>query len=88
MPNLADATRVVQAYMPNRKFRRENAGQRCSMCGIGITAPDLALVEIEVDGRPVTRFIHNQCVGLLFDLQDEIGTDPEEEQVGPDIEGA
>jgi hypothetical protein len=66
-------TSVINAFRPGRAYRRRMAGIKCSMCGLGITAPDLALVTVELHGvRDETRPIHQQCTALLWDLQDQL----------------
>ena len=70
--NLNDAIRIVSAFLPNRAYRRKMAGARCVLCGLGITAPDLGLVEIETASKPETRPMHVQCTSLLWDMAEEL----------------
>lgn len=59
-------TDIFSAFLPNRAYRRQMAGARCFMCGLGIVAVDLALAEVEVGGiRTDARPIHAQCTALI-----------------------
>lgn len=80
-----DVTNILSAFRPNRAYRRANNGARCSMCGLGIVAVDLALVELEVGGyTKVTKPIHAQCTALLWEAASELrgGEDDAEEPDG------
>lgn len=69
--NLSNVTDILSAFLPNRAYRRANQGARCTMCGLGIVAVDLALVEVEsadsVGRRVSTRPIHTACTTLLWE---------------------
>ena len=80
---MRDVSRILSAFIPTRMERRKLAGARCGMCGLGICDFDLGLVEVEVSGALHVRPIHQQCTALLWELIEEIGADPEEEQVSP-----
>lgn len=83
-----EAIAVLSAFRPSRAFRRANAGIRCAMCDLGITAPDLALVEFETTmGRKATQPIHNQCTSLLWDLAAELNGEVDEPASDPGVEG-
>lgn len=78
-------TRIISAFRPNRAYRRNVAGVRCTLCGLGVTAPDLALLEAEHDHvRVDTSAIHTQCTALLWDMAAELngGEDDTEEPDG------
>lgn len=76
-------TRILSAFRPNRAYRRNVAGVRCGLCGLGITAPDLALMEAEHDNvRVDTSPIHVQCTALLWDMAQEVNADGTEEPDG------
>lgn len=84
-----EAIAILSAFRPNRAFRRANAGARCNMCGLGIVAVDLALVEYETTfGRKTTQPIHNQCTALLWDLHEELTAGEEDVFASdPGVEG-
>ena len=94
MPNMNDVTDILTAFKPLRKYRRANAGARCTLCGLGIVAVDFALVEVESTnefGSSIsTRPIHTACTALLWDevarleeMADE--EDGVEDASGPDV---
>lgn len=84
--NLNDATDILSAFVPNRAFRRANAGANCGMCGLGITAPDFALVEIDTAAGATTRSLHKQCTSLLWEMVENLRraeeSPPAEEDAG------
>ena len=69
--NLSNVTDILSAFLPTRKYRRANAGARCTMCGLGIVAVDFALVEVEsadsFGAQVSTRPIHTACTSLLWE---------------------
>lgn len=82
VPNMNDVTDILEAFTPNRAYRRSNAGARCTMCGLGITAPDLALVTVKIGfGSTQSRPIHTQCTSLLWDLVYSLREEKDEEAV-------
>ena len=93
--NMNNVTDILSAFLPNRAYRRANAGARCTMCGLGIVAVDLALVEVE-SVNPLgfksvsTRPIHTACTALLAEEVErlrEVADDMEREgEAG--VEGA
>lgn len=83
-----EAISILSAFRPSRAFRRANAGVRCAMCDLGITAPDLALVEFETTmNRKVTQPIHNQCTALLWDLHAKLTEEEDDWATDPGVEG-
>lgn len=71
--NLNGITDILQVFMPSRAFRRQMKNARCTLCGLGIVAVDIALMEVELGGvRTDTRLIHKQCSALVWDLLDEL----------------
>lgn len=67
-----DVSEILEAFIPNRAYRRKNQGAGCTMCGLGIVAVDLALVTVVsnswVGGKATsTRPIHKQCTALLWE---------------------
>ena len=88
--NMSDVTDILSAFLPTRKYRRANAGARCTLCGLGIVAVDFCLVEVESAERLETRPIHTACTALLWDevarleeMADE--EDGVEDASGPDV---
>lgn len=58
-----DPAAVIDIFIPNRRFRRELAGSRCSMCGLGITITDVAVATLPFGSRA----LHKQCSGILIE---------------------
>lgn len=88
--NMNDVTKILSAFLPNRAYRRKMAGARCTVCGLGIVAVDLSLVEVEVNGMPQTRPMHAQCTSLLWDMAEEVNADDDDWAADPElgVEGA
>lgn len=58
-----DPLAVIDIMIPSRKFRRELSGSRCSLCGLGMTTPDVAIATLPFGARA----LHKQCSGILIE---------------------
>lgn len=58
-----DPLAVIEIMIPSRKFRRELSGSRCSLCGLGMTTPDVAIATLPFGARA----LHKQCSGILVE---------------------
>lgn len=58
-----DPLAVIEVFIPNRRFRRELAGTRCALCGLGMTTPDVAVAQLPFG----VRALHKQCSGILIE---------------------
>lgn len=69
--NMNNVVDILEAFIPNRAARRQYAGARCTMCGLGIVAVDFALVGVVSENSGLqhkeSRPIHKQCTALLWD---------------------
>lgn len=71
--NLNDVVAIHKAFIPSRTFRRAMRNNRCHLCGMGVVAMDLALVDIELrSGARESRIIHRQCSVLLHEMAEDL----------------
>ena len=86
---LNDVVAIHGAFLPNRATRRQMAGARCHLCGLGIVAVDMCLVDVETaNGFSQTRPIHKQCTSLLWDMVNDANEEANDWAEDPGVDAA